>query len=639
MHLRHLLPLLLLPACGDPIDAPFRGDWHGIDPADLDSQALPVTCDPHLDYYPVAGPHDGGWHTNNIQESCPPHPGHDNSDFIGGSHYGNDLFGQEGTPVRAVVSGVAVRVGWNTVGGLRVTIEDSCGWQYYAAHLESITPGLTAGESVEAGEIIGTLGDTGNAAGTHPHVHFSIYPDGDYDAGIDPFPYLQQVDAGSCTGESALGPGATPDPPVNPCTDANIVSQDNDGSFAVVEGEVEAEPEIGGPTPEFFTAEPFSSTVALAVGRWGPWISHPGKWEVDVRIPQTPTALTSQATYDVAFLGGHAMKSVNQGAHKGEWVSLFPGQPFKFLAGPRGYVGLTNLGADGRIAMDAVRFRYIGELGGAGAGDACSWSTDCLGDLLCGPSGTCIEDCADIGCDVDSYCDAATGVCVVPASDGVGLPEPENLTADTDGDGIPNYLEGESDVDGDGIPAWWDFDSDGDGIGDDVEGPFDTDGDGLIDSNDLDADNDGISDSIEVGRYEDEPIDSDLDGRPDFQDDDSDGDSIPDAMEAGGDPPLDTDGDATPDYLDTDSDNDGTDDGTEATGGREDWDPADPIDSDGDGTPDYLQGRGTFEDIPQPEPIESGCACSAEGGAAARGGVLALLGLIPALRRRRLCRA
>ncbi len=636
MTLRPLALLFLLPACAqDPSDAPFRGDWHGIDPQDLDSQAMPVTCDPHLDFYPVAGPHDGGWHTNNIQESCPPHPGHDNSDYIGGDHYGNDLFGQEGTPVRAVVSGIAVRVGWNSVGGNRVTIEDSCGWQYYAAHLETIAPGLTAGESVEAGEIIGTLGDTGNAAGTHPHVHFSVYPDGDYEAGIDPFPYLQTVDAGSCTGEAALGAGQTPNPPVNPCTNANIVSQDNDGSFAVVQGQVAAVAEVGGPTPEFFTAQPFSAQSPLTSGRWGPWISHPGKWEVDVRIPETAETLTNSATYDIAFLGGHAMKTIDQQANKGDWVPLFPGQPWKFLAGPRGYIGLTNLGATASVALDAVRFRFIGDVGTAQGGDGCAWSTDCMSDLLCGPAGTCIEDCADIGCEADEFCDVATGVCVLPAEDSVGMPDAENLTADTDGDGVPNYLEGDADVDGDGIPAWWDLDADGDGIGDDVEGSFDTDGDGMIDSNDLDSDGDSIPDSIEVGDYEESPLDSDLDGLPDFQDDDSDNDSIPDSVEAGddGEDPRDADGDSTPDYQDTDSDNDGTSDDIEATGGREDWDPASPYDGDGNGVPDYLQGRATFEDMPAPEPMDNGCACSS--GRSANAGWGALLFLLPVVIRRR----
>jgi len=74
-------------------------------------------------------------------------------------------------------------------------------------------------------------------------------------------------------------------------------------------------------------------------------------------------------------------------------------------------------------------------------------------------------------------------------------------------------------------------DSDGDGIPDAVEGSADTDADGARDSRDLDSDNDTIPDTVEAGADPAHPIDRDDDGRPDFQDTDSDGDGIPDEFD------------------------------------------------------------------------------------------------------------
>lgn len=156
----------------------------------------PVTCDPRLLRYPIAGPHNGGYdaHWNDFQ--CHPHPGSapDNSDY-GGPHHGNDLFALRGTSVVAVTDGVVTRAGWPTsTSGNRVTIQDACGWSYYAGHLDTIL--VAEGTVVRAGDPIGTVGNT--ATTTQPHVHFNVHRDGSYSDDIDPFPLLQAVDATAC---------------------------------------------------------------------------------------------------------------------------------------------------------------------------------------------------------------------------------------------------------------------------------------------------------------------------------------------------------------------------------------------------------------------------------------------------------
>ena len=181
---------------------------HAFDPVDLDlaTMSQPVSCNPGLDKYPVKGPHNGGWDPNALVFTCPPHPASspDNSDWIGGDHYGNDIFAPKGAPIVAGRGGQIVKSGYTSVGGNRVTIRDGCGWYYYYAHLNSIAGVSWVGNTVSAGTVIGTNGNTGSAVGTAPHLHFSIYPDGCYNCGVNPFPYLQASDHTSC-GECSPG--------------------------------------------------------------------------------------------------------------------------------------------------------------------------------------------------------------------------------------------------------------------------------------------------------------------------------------------------------------------------------------------------------------------------------------------------
>ncbi len=167
------------------------------------SSLAATSCQPALDRYPVAGPHNGGWDKEATTFAC---EGRDNSDYYRGAgganhasgHLGNDIFGPRGTPIVVAKSGVVVEASNTQVGGLNVVIRDDCGWSYYYAHLDSIDRAVAAvGRRVESGEQIGTLGDTGQAKGTAPHLHFSIYP-GNYNAGIDPFPYLDAVASTAC---------------------------------------------------------------------------------------------------------------------------------------------------------------------------------------------------------------------------------------------------------------------------------------------------------------------------------------------------------------------------------------------------------------------------------------------------------
>ncbi len=108
-----------------------------------------------------------------------------------GGHGGVDIFAPIGTPLVSCVNGKIVKIGKTKVGGNRVTIRDSRGLNYYYAHMDKLQPSLKRGDLVSTGEFIGTVGDSGSAKGTHPHLHFSIYDKRGYKRGnIDPWPFL-----------------------------------------------------------------------------------------------------------------------------------------------------------------------------------------------------------------------------------------------------------------------------------------------------------------------------------------------------------------------------------------------------------------------------------------------------------------
>lgn len=89
-------------------------------------------------------------------------------------HEGMDIFARKGTPVIAPIEGVVVRTGWNFLGGRVVWLESrKTQHAFYFAHLATID--VCVGDRVEKGDAIGTVGSTGNARLTGPHLHFGIY--------------------------------------------------------------------------------------------------------------------------------------------------------------------------------------------------------------------------------------------------------------------------------------------------------------------------------------------------------------------------------------------------------------------------------------------------------------------------------
>jgi murein DD-endopeptidase MepM/ murein hydrolase activator NlpD len=115
-------------------------------------------------------------------------------DVPGNWHHGDDIFAPLGAPVLAVASGTVFSVGYQTIGGNRLWLRDGQGNEFYYAHLSAYTPFAKNGAIVQAGDVLGFVGNTGDAQGTPYHLHFEIHPVGllglGYDGAVDPTSYL-----------------------------------------------------------------------------------------------------------------------------------------------------------------------------------------------------------------------------------------------------------------------------------------------------------------------------------------------------------------------------------------------------------------------------------------------------------------
>ena len=96
-------------------------------------------------------------------------------------HEGVDIFAERGTPVFSVAEGYVLNAGHGSLGGNYVFTIGKGGVRYYYAHLDSIAQGIEWGQKITKDSVLGYVGDTGNASGTPPHLHFGMYKNGPQD--------------------------------------------------------------------------------------------------------------------------------------------------------------------------------------------------------------------------------------------------------------------------------------------------------------------------------------------------------------------------------------------------------------------------------------------------------------------------
>ena len=102
-------------------------------------------------------------------------------------HKGIDIFAPKGTEVIAVADGIVSYIGDQKLGGHCIWLTTENGSSFYYAHLDRWAPGLYEGMEVQAGDLLGFVGNTGNAKYTPSHLHFGVNQS---DEMVDPYPIL-----------------------------------------------------------------------------------------------------------------------------------------------------------------------------------------------------------------------------------------------------------------------------------------------------------------------------------------------------------------------------------------------------------------------------------------------------------------
>ncbi|HEY2812181.1 MAG TPA: peptidoglycan DD-metalloendopeptidase family protein [Acidimicrobiales bacterium] len=111
------------------------------------------------------------------------------------THQGCDIVAAEGTELYAAEHGIITQLSSGGLGGNGIWLKGESGTSYYYAHLSAYVVGLQTGMVVEAGQLIGYVGHTGDAYG--PHLHFEVHPGGG--PAVDPYPILLAADPQSAT--------------------------------------------------------------------------------------------------------------------------------------------------------------------------------------------------------------------------------------------------------------------------------------------------------------------------------------------------------------------------------------------------------------------------------------------------------
>jgi len=112
----------------------------------------------------------------------------------GRQHRGNDIFAPRGTPLVAMDDAVIIRANTasnpSALGGITLTLRGSDGTEWYYAHMDAIASGVGVGRSVGRGQQVGTVGSTGNASATSPHLHLERRTTA---GSVNPWPVISEI--------------------------------------------------------------------------------------------------------------------------------------------------------------------------------------------------------------------------------------------------------------------------------------------------------------------------------------------------------------------------------------------------------------------------------------------------------------
>jgi murein DD-endopeptidase MepM/ murein hydrolase activator NlpD len=124
-------------------------------------------------------------------------------------HLGIDLGGRRGTPIYAIEDGVIDRTKLQSNGALQIVMRGRSGSKFYYGHMDKVL--IKGGQRVEAGEVIGLMGDTGSPGAVH--LHFEYWRSGGESAAVDPEELIYSVCRIGKDGKGdSMGPNPRPAP-------------------------------------------------------------------------------------------------------------------------------------------------------------------------------------------------------------------------------------------------------------------------------------------------------------------------------------------------------------------------------------------------------------------------------------------
>jgi murein DD-endopeptidase MepM/ murein hydrolase activator NlpD len=115
---------------------------------------------------------------------------HDPRDGGARLHKGIDIFAPKGTEIVAVTDGIVSYIGDQPKGGHCLWLTTENGSSFYYAHLDRWAAGLYEGMEVQSGDLLGYVGNTGNAKYTPSHLHFGVNQN---DEMVNPYPLLTKA--------------------------------------------------------------------------------------------------------------------------------------------------------------------------------------------------------------------------------------------------------------------------------------------------------------------------------------------------------------------------------------------------------------------------------------------------------------
>lgn len=144
-------------------------------------------------------------------------------------HRGIDLGGKRGTPIYAIENGVIDRTKLQSNGALQIVMRGRSGAKFYYGHMDKVL--IKGGQRVEAGEVIGLMGDTGSPGSVH--LHFEYWRSGGESDAVDPAELIANVckvgkdgkgDSLDSSPKPAAEPAPKPDPEPAPI-DADVAGE------------------------------------------------------------------------------------------------------------------------------------------------------------------------------------------------------------------------------------------------------------------------------------------------------------------------------------------------------------------------------------------------------------------------------